>query len=64
MHFIYVMSEQDKDKMLALGYVFVQEDKRNHMWVFQNKDTETFSCGYEMSEVGIHKFVLSNTLTF
>jgi len=45
MHFIYVMSEQDKDKMLALGYVMMKEDAKNRMWVFLNKDTKTFYGG-------------------
>lgn len=59
MHFIYVMSEQDKDKMLALGYAMMKEDVKNHMWVFLNEDTKTFAC----NEAGI-QFILSNTLTF
>lgn len=63
MHFIYVMSVRDKDKMLSLGYSLVKEDKRNSIWVFQNKDTTTFACEDEVSSAGI-KFVLSNTLTF
>ncbi len=63
MHFIYVMSEKDKDKMLSLGYALVREDTRNSMWVFQNKDTTTFACEDEISGAGI-KFVLSSTLTF
>ncbi len=63
MHFIYVMSTKDKDKMLSLGYSLVKEDTRNSMWVFQNKDTTTFACEDEISGAGI-KFVLSNTLTF
>ncbi len=63
MHFIYVMSAKDKDKMLSLGYSLVREDTRNSMWVFQNKDTTTFACEDEISGAGI-KFVLSSTLTF
>lgn len=63
MHFIYVMSVRDKDKMLSLGYSLVKKDKRNSIWVFQNKDTTTFACEDEVSSAGI-KFVLSNTLTF
>lgn len=63
MHFIYVMSVKDKDKMLSLGYDLIKEDARNSMWVFQNKDTATFACEDEISGAGI-KFVLSSTLTF
>lgn len=63
MHFIYVMSEQDKDKMIALGYTLMKEDIRNFIWVFQNKDSEKFAINDEMSKAGIH-FIPSNTLTF
>lgn len=63
MHFVYVMNEQDKDKMVELGYKMMKEDVRNHIWVFQAKDTEHFSKDNEMSNAGIH-FILSNTLTF
>ncbi len=63
MRFIYVMSETDKDKLVSLGYSLLKEDKRNHVWVFQNKDTITFACEDEISSAGI-RFVLSDTLTF
>lgn len=63
MNFIYVMREADKDKMISLGYSIIKEDKKNHVWVFQNKDTTTFACEDEISGAGI-QFVLSNTLTF
>ena len=63
MHFIYVMSEQDKDKMISLGYMMMKEDTRNHIWVFKARDTEKFSSNEEISKAGIH-FILSNTLTF
>lgn len=63
MHFIYVRSEQDKDKMIVLGYALAKEDKRNGIWVFQNKNAKTFACDTELSDAGI-QFVLSDTLTF
>lgn len=63
MHFIYVMSVKDRNKMLSLGYNLIREDTRNSIWVFQNKDTVTFAREDEISGAGI-KFVLSNTLTF
>lgn len=63
MHFIYVMNEEDKDKMLALGYMMMKEDIRNLIWVFKTKDTETFANDNDMTRSGIH-FILSNTLTF
>lgn len=63
MRFIYVKSEKDRDKMLALGYAQFKEDSRNNMWVFRCGDTETFDCSSRLSQEGI-QFVLSNTLTF
>lgn len=63
MYFIYVRNEQDKNKMIALDYTLMKEDKRNNMWVFQNKDIRSFACEEEISSAGI-QFVLSNTLTF
>lgn len=63
MHFIYVKSKNDRDKMLALGYVLMKEDTRNNLWVFQNRGNETFGRRSELSQAGI-RFALSNTLTF
>lgn len=63
MRFIYVKSEQDRDRMLTLGYALLKEDKRNHIWVFQNKNGITFDSDGKLDNVG-SKIVLSNTLTF
>ena len=53
MKFIYVMSEEDKEKMLALGYRFVKSDDRNGVHVFSNKDTALFSDSDELEKAGI-----------
>ena len=63
MRFVYVKSEQDRDLMLALGYDLMKEDKRNHIWIFQNKNDIAFDSDGKLDNVGV-KFVLSNTLTF
>jgi len=63
MRFIYVMKEEDKDKLVAMGYSLIKEDVRNHMWVFENKDVATFASEDEISNAGI-SFILSDTLTF
>lgn len=63
MRFVYVKSEQDRDLMLALGYALLKEDKRNHIWIFQNKNDIAFDSDGKLDNVGV-KFVLSNTLTF
>lgn len=63
MHFVYVMKKEDKDKMIAMGYSLIKEDKRNHIWVFENKDVTTFTSEDEIADAGI-AFVLSDMLTF
>lgn len=63
MHFIYVMSKADKDTMVSLGYPLLKSDRRNRVWVFQNKDTATYACEDELAGAGV-QFVLSDRLTF
>lgn len=63
MRFVYVMSEEDKNKMTAMGYALIKEDKRNHIWVFENKDVMSFAYEDEIANVGVN-FVLSDMLTF
>ena len=63
MRFVYVKSEQDRDLMLALGYALMKEDKRNHIWIFQNKNDIAFDSDGKLDNVGV-KFVLSNSITF
>ena len=63
MRFVYVMKKEDKDKMVAMGYSLIKEDKRNHSWVFENKDVTTFASEDEITNAGV-SFVLSDMLTF
>ena len=63
MRFIYVMKKEDKDKMVEMGYLLIKEDKRNLIWVFENKDVTTFASEDEITNAGV-SFVLSDTLTF
>lgn len=63
MRFVYVMKKEDKDKMVAMGYSLIKEDRRNHIWVFKNKDVTTFASEDEITNAGV-SFVLSDMLTF
>lgn len=63
MRFVYVMKKEDKDKMVAMGYSLIKEDKRNQIWVFENKDVTTFASEDEITNAGV-SFVLSDMLTF
>lgn len=63
MRFVYVMKKEDKDKMVAMGYSLIKEDKQNNLWVFENKDLTTFASEDEITNAGI-SFVLSDMLTF
>lgn len=63
MRFVYVMKKEDKDKMIAMGYSLIKEDKRNNIWVFENKDVVTFASEDEITNAGV-SYVLSDMLTF
>lgn len=55
--FIYVFSEQEKDKLLAMKYEMIKRDKEKHIYVFLNKERLDFA-------LGDIKYALSDTLTF
>lgn len=63
MKFVYVMSEADREKLISMGYAQLKEDPRNHVWVFQAKDTLSFAEENEIDRAGI-QYVLSDVLTF
>jgi hypothetical protein len=55
--FIYVFSEEEKDKMLELNYEIIKCDKDKHVYVFLNTEHLNFA----IEEI---KFALSDVLTF
>lgn len=55
--FIYIFSEQDKNKLLATKYEMIKCDKDKHIYVFLNKERLDFASG----DI---KYALSDTLTF
>lgn len=57
MRFIYVMCSEHKDKLVKLGYKLLKEDKRNGVFVFENREE------FEFEKLDI-PHVLSDTLTF
>lgn len=63
MRFVYVMKEEDRDKMLELGYSMIKVNDAGTVWVFENKDALSFSC-YEDERMADISFVLSDVLTF
>ncbi len=38
MNLIYVRDKETKDKLIALGFELIKEDKTNGIWCFANKD--------------------------
>lgn len=58
--FIYVFSADARNKLLAANYQLLKADEKQNVFVFENKETLTFS------ETGTESFtfVLSDTLTF
>lgn len=56
---IYVFSEEDKGRMLDMGYVLMSEDVRNHVFVFRLGDKAKFA---DLRDSGV-QYLESNTLT-
>ena len=56
--FICVFSEEDRDKLLGLGFHLLKEDKGNSMYTFLTQNTMNFN------DLGVRKFYLSDILTF
>ena len=55
--FIYVFSEDARDKLIKLGYKLIKSDERNRAYIFENSDILKF----EQLDISAIK---SNTLTF
>ena len=63
MHFAYVMTATDREKMKQLGFTLLKEDKNNKVWVFTIPESLYFSADDRLSDAGI-RYVLSDMLTF
>lgn len=61
--FVYVMSEDDRDKLIELGYKLVRSDDVNKVFVFENKPELVFECGEHPLEAQKISFILSSSLT-
>lgn len=60
MRFIYVMDKKSKKELLKRGFTLLKEDKRNGVWVFENKYSDIDA----RFELGVDcKCVLSDVLT-
>ena len=55
--FIYVFSDEGRDKLLSLQYELLKYDETRHISVFLNKEQQCFSDGD-------FSYALSDTLTF
>ena len=62
MKFIYVMSQDNADKMSALGYKLLKKASERDVYIFQNKDVRNFALD-ELDSAGI-QFVSTDILTF
>lgn len=58
--FIYVFDTDTRDKLLSATYQLLKADEQQNIFVFENKETHTFST--QLTEGLI--CVLSDTLTF
>jgi hypothetical protein len=54
--FIYVYKEEDKDRLMNLGFKLLKKDDKNEIWCFMNTDSSQ-----EVFDFGV---LYSNTLTF
>lgn len=55
--FIYVFNEDDRDKLLSLGYTLLKSNTDSGPYIFLNNSNQSFAN----SSV---KFALSDTITF
>ena len=62
--FVYVMSEEDRDKLLQLDYKLLRSDEVNKVFIFENKQELTFEYGEHPLEAQNVNFILSSVLTF
>lgn len=56
-NFIYVSGEDNRDRLILMGYSLLKQDTENHIYVFLNQGIQDFAC----SDI---KFAMSDTLTF
>lgn len=56
-NFIYVFDEKGRDALLAHKYEMLKHDEQKHIYVFINKESQTFAGGD-------FAYALSDTLTF
>lgn len=56
-NFLYVFSEKERDKLLALHFNLLKSDESKHMYVFENRSELHFNLGTVDA-------VPSDTLTF
>lgn len=59
MKFIYVCSEEDRDRLMSLGFRFIKNQKGGSLWAFENDETLGINLDAELDV-----YVFSNTLTF
>lgn len=60
MKFIYVKGQDNKDKMIAMGYKLLKANSRGDLFIFKNKD-EALKFSSELEHLD---YVTSDVLTF
>lgn len=58
--FIYVFDTDARDRLLAANYQLLKADENQNIFVFENKETVSFS----ENGTKVFTFILSDTLTF
>lgn len=60
-HFIYVFDEENKNKLIELGFTQIKNDCLNSIYIFALPLNDKFSLNILD---GVSNYSLSNTLTF
>lgn len=61
MKFIYVMSIEDRDKLIEKGYMLINQVISQDMWAFENPYSEDDLQFASLPDI---KYLLSDTLVF
>lgn len=57
--FLYVFSEDARDKLLSRKFEMIKEDKRNNIFIFLNQISDDLA--FSVNDIS---YIESNTLTF
>ena len=57
-NFVYVFSQEDKQRLINAGYLLLKEDVKNNVYTFKATDTMRYALDT------LDEYTVSDTLTF